>query len=232
MVDLVTPRVLPAFKGRLSYHIFDAARAHTEALKGPYADSAIKAGASKPYANVLLTEGQFEQIVEFLETTFLPFSTSQGEKDKHHIPQDEADAILAQIKAGKKKPYQTPFSTPSDATLLLMPEAVASMKTLGRRGKDIIEDAIVNKADELAIPDPDFKKFPARVPIQQSNHELYSGCWVVGSIEFYAFQAAGNTAIMANLIDETIVFSGDDSSFSGGASLAGKDDDLFAAANS
>lgn len=232
MADLITPRVLPAFKGRYSFNELSAEKAHEDALAGPYAKTAKAQGASKPYANILVTETQWDLIVQFLEESFFPFSVAQKAGEKHHIDKDDADAMLAQIKAGKQKPYQIPVKMPSDATLELWPEAHRMIKTVGRLGVDIIEQAIVNGPDELKIPDPDRTKFPDRLAIHETTHSLYRGCWVVGAIEVYCYQSGGSPGLNFNLVDHTIVFARDDEPFGGGARLSEGEDDLFAAASS
>jgi hypothetical protein len=224
MADLVTPRVLPAIKGRLSFNTLDAEQAHKEALAGPYAKGAEAQGASKPYANVLLTETQFDMIVEFLTNSFFPFSVQQKKGEKHHLTQKEADVLLGEIVDGEKTPYNVPFSLPSEKTLALWPEAHRNVKLSGRYGVDLKAEAVVRKADELAVPDPDRTKFPDRLAINETTHTLYNGCWVLAQIEFYTYRIGANPGISANT--DIIIFASDDTEFGGGAAV--DDDALFA----
>lgn len=220
-------RIIPAIKGRLSFHEFDAEKAHAEALAGPFAKGAEAQGASKPYANVLITEPWYDQIVQFLEDKFFPYCNAQykiGSKERNAATPKETKMLLDQIRDGEKTPYNVPLSPPSEKTLALWPEAHRNLKCVGRLGKDLKPQAIVRDLGQLIDPDPD-KQPPFRVPLSETTIEMYNGCWVLVQVEFYLYRINANPGVSANI--STVVFASDDTPFSGGAEL--DDDALFAA---
>lgn len=237
MPDTTTPRTIEALKGRLSFFETDAAKAHEEALKGPYRDQALKDGASKPYFNLLLTEARFEQVFVHLRDVFFPFTVEQYKAEKvppgktptgkFSISPKEAQAILDQIEAGDKAPYNTPFSMPTEKTLELYPEAFRVMKMVGFPGQNIEQQAIIRSMADLSVEDPDRVKYPDRLPINQTNHKLYRGCWAMCQVEFFPYRIGPNPNVKAN--STVLIFADNAPQFGGGKPL--NDDALFAAAD-
>jgi hypothetical protein len=231
-------RVVKAFSGRLSYHEFSAAAAHADMLTSPYADGAKAQGASKPYANILLTETQYERIEKFLEDEFFPECNKIFKQDpaaKLAASKKETDSLLEQIQEGERSPYNTPFSLPNEKTLALWPEAHRSIKCVGRLGVDLIQKAIVHSEDDLAkVKDPvtgDLVPINNRIiakpqilDITETDKELYSGCWVSTQMEFWLYRVGKTPGLRADIT--TVIFAKDDTRFGGGVPI--DEDAIFA----
>jgi hypothetical protein len=228
MTDQNTPKEMKAIKGRLSFNKLTALEAYEEAITGPFAANVKTIGDAAPYATLLLTQTQYDRIMAKIVDEFLPFCAAQykiSDKEKNALSPADIKGLTAQLEAGTG-PYNTPFKQPSDKTLELMPDCVASIKLIGQKGKDFDVQAIVKKDDELAVPDPDRIIPPAVVlPIGETKHQLYNGCWVIAPLRFYSYKNGKNPGFSAG--GGSLVFSRDDAPFSGGGAI--DSDSIFAA---
>jgi hypothetical protein len=226
MTDLTTPRTIKAVKGRLSFHELNAGAAHAEALAGPYASVAQGAGVSKPYANILITQPQFDRITKFIEETFFPFCNSQfnkGRDEKYALEPKFTKALLEQVKDGDG-PYNTPFKLPTEKTLDLYPEAARSMKLMGYAGVDIAGMAAIKDGTELKIPDPDVMS-AVILPIEQTVHTFYNGCTVLAQVGLYTYLNGKNPGFSASTNE--LIFGSATPRFGGAADL--DQDEIFLA---
>ena len=220
MVDLNTPRQMKAIRGRLSFNKLTAAEAYEEAITGPFAANAKSVADVKPYANLLLTQTQYERVLAKITDEFFPMCAEQykiGDKEKYALSPADIKGLLQQIEDGSG-PYNTPFKLPSDRTLELMPDCVITMKLLGNAGGNFNVEAIVKDEKELAIPDPDRISFKNLIlPIEDTKHKLYRGCWVIAPFQLYTYRNGKNPGFSAGGSD--LVFSRNDTEFGGGVPI-------------
>lgn len=227
MVDQNTPKEMKAIKGRLSFNKLTALEAYAEASTGPFAANVKTVADAAPYATLLLTQVQYDRIMKKIVDEFFPFCAAQykiSDKEKNALSPADIKALTAQLETGSG-PYNTPFKQPSDKTLELMPDCVASIKLIGQKGGDFDVQAIVKSDDELAVPDPDRIIPPSVVlPITDTKHQLYNGCWVIAPLRFYSYKNGKNPGFSAG--GNNLVFSRNDTAFSGGGNL--DDESIFA----
>ena len=217
-----SPKVVTIY-GRLSFPTFTAKAAYERSLKGSYPAADIASAA--PDFNLLLEDAQLEKFVTHVTDVFLPYCVAQdiaGEK-KDRLTQKEADDLLKQLTAPFDGPYNTPLKPVNEKTALLAPEAVVSLKAIGNKGSDIELKGIVNEEGEFAVPDPDVLTFPVIRPIGQTVHQMYGGCYVVTTLNLYAYHNGKHPGFSAGA--GVAVFKADGDRFGGG--LAVDEDEIF-----
>jgi hypothetical protein len=229
MVDMDSVKRMTTLGGRLSFHQFTAEGAHAEALEGPYSKNVKGVDSVSPYANLLLTQGQYDRLLkranEFLDACEEQYKKN-GEKADQALKPDLVKLLRDELE-NMTGMLNTPFKKPSEKTLELMPDCAMVVKILGFKGKDIELEAKVEDESQLAVPDPDRIKYPVVLELDKTNREFYNGCWVVAKkLKFYRYMNGKNPGFSLGF--EAIVLTDDDAPFSGGAPV--DDDDVFAEA--
>lgn len=228
MVDINTARQLETLGGRLSFHNLTAAAAFEEASTSPFPTKDV--ASTSPYANLLLTQAQYEKVMKKILDEFFPMCLEQyriSDKEKHALSQAQIDQLTRELETLDGL-LNTPFKKPSEKTLELMPDCAASIKLIGSKGVDFKVDAIVKDEAGLKVPDPDRIKYPVIVPIEQSVHQLYNGCWVIAKgLTFYRYFNGGPKKPGFSAGCGSLVFSRDDTPFAGGPAV--DDDAVFMA---
>ena len=209
--------------GRLSFPKFTAQEAYDSSLKGKYPDKSV--GEAKPNFQLVLDQSQLDKLVTFLQDEFLPFIGARikaGEK-KNVFAKADLDDILAGLASStwESKLYQLPIKDINEKTAEMAPEGVASISIKGRAGGRIEQKAIVQDEAEVVNPDYVYTN-PVILPINDTVHEMYAGCNVKVTVNFYAYTGA-KPGISAGA--STVVFHRDNSPFSGG--LAVDEDAMF-----
>ena len=205
--------------GRLSFPNFDYAQAVARNAKSQY----VKADPADvtPDFNLLLEQPQLDKLVKHVLDEFLPYCVEQSKKgDKRDaLTQAEADKIAKIIKAGDwdSQPPYIPIKPVNDKTAELAPEALVSVKVNGNKGTDILQQAIVQDESELAVPDPDRVDYPAIMPIGQTVHSLYGGCYAAATLNLYAYISGKLPGFSAAA--SVCVFKADGDRFGGGVSV-------------
>jgi hypothetical protein len=205
--------------GRLSFPNFDYAQAVARNAKSQY----VKADPADvtPDFNLLLEQPQLDKLVKHVLDEFLPYCVEQSKKgDKRDaLTQAEADKIAKLIKAGDwdSQPPYIPIKPVNDKTAELAPEALVSVKVNGNKGTDILQQAIVQDESELAVPDPDRVDYPAIMPIGQTVHSLYGGCYAAATLNLYAYISGKLPGFSAAA--SVCVFKADGDRFGGGVSV-------------
>jgi len=202
--------------GRLSFPIFEYDKAVIANQKSPYPEQDVK--NVTPEFNLLVNETQKQKLADHILDIYLPFAVALRKADptgKKGFDQREADKIAAFIKAEDwaDAPPHTPFKAVPKKTQALDPGAVAMIKIKGMRGRDIIQEAIVRKEEDLRVPGTQLT-FPALVPINESKFELYPGCEALATLNLYAYVASKVPGISASA--STVVFRADADQFGGG----------------
>lgn len=211
--------------GRLSFPTFDYQQAVAKNAKSQYA-KADPADVT-PDFNLLLERPQLDKLKTHILDVFLPYCVEQhtkGEK-KDALEQKQADRIAKIIEAEDwdSQPPYIPIKPVGDKTLELAPEALASVKIVGNKGTDIIQQAIVQDESELAVPDPDRVDYPVIMPVGQTVHTLYGGCYAAATLNLYAYisgKAPGMSAAAG-----VCVFKADGDRFGGGVTV--DEDEMF-----
>lgn len=205
--------------GRLSFPTFDYTQAVAKNAKSQY----VKADPADvtPDFNLLLEQPQLDKLKKHVLDEFLPYCVEQSKKgDKRDaLTQAEADKIRKIIEAEDwdSQPPYIPIKPVSDKTKDLAPEAMASVKVLGNKGTDIMQQAIVQDESELAVPDPDRVDYPAIMPIGQTVHSLYGGCYAAATLNLYAYISGKLPGFSAAA--SVCVFKADGDRFGGGVSV-------------
>lgn len=211
--------------GRLSFPTFDYQQAVAKNAKSQYA-KADPADVT-PDFNLLVERPQLDKLRNHILNEFLPYCVEQSTKGEKRdaLDQKQADRIKAIIESedwDAQPPYIC-IKPVSEKTQELAPEALASVKVLGNKGTDIIQQAIVQDESELAVPDPDRVDYPAILPIGQTVHSLYGGCYAAATLNLYAFvsgKAPGMSAAAS-----VCVFKADGDRFGGGVTV--DEDEMF-----
>ena len=211
--------------GRLSFPTFDYTQAVAKNAKSQYA-KADPADVT-PDFNLLLERAQLDKLRNHILNEFLPYCVEQSTKGEKRDALDakQADRIKAIVESEdweNQPPYICIKPVPAK-TMELAPEALASVKVLGNKGTDIVQQAIVQDESELAVPDPDRVDYPAILPISQTVHTLYGGCYAAATLNLYAFvsgKAPGMSAAAS-----VCVFKADGDRFGGGVSV--DEDEMF-----
>jgi len=205
--------------GRLSFPTFDYQQAVAKNAKSQY----VKADPADvtPDFNLLLEQPQLDKLVKHVLDEFLPYCVEQSKKgDKRDaLTQAEADKIAKLIKSADwdSQPPYIPIKSVSDKTAELAPEALVSVKVNGNKGTDILQQAIVQDESELAVPDPDRVDYPAIMPIGQTVHSLYGGCYAAATLNLYAYISGKLPGFSAAA--SVCVFKADGDRFGGGVSV-------------
>jgi hypothetical protein len=205
--------------GRLSFPNFDYAQAVARNAKSQY----VKADPADvtPDFNLLLEQPQLDKLVKHVLDEFLPYCVEQSKKgDKRDaLTQAEADKIAKIIKASDwdSQPPYIPIKPVNDKTAELAPEALVSVKVNGNKGTDILQQAIVQDESELAVPDPDRVDYPAIMPIGQTVHSLYGGCYAAATLNLYAYISGKLPGFSAAA--SVCVFKADGDRFGGGVAI-------------
>lgn len=211
--------------GRLSFPTFDYQQAVAKNAKSQYA-KADPADVT-PDFNLLLERAQLDKLKTHILDEFLPYCVEQEKKgDKRDaLTQAQADKIAKIIEDedwDNQPPYICIKPVP-EKTMDLAPEALASVKVLGNKGTDIVQQAIVQDESELAVPDPDRVSYPAILPIGQTVHTLYGGCYAAATLNLYAYISGKQPGFSAAA--SVCVFKADGDRFGGGVAV--DEDEMF-----
>lgn len=211
--------------GRLSFPTFDYQRALAKDAKSSF-PKADKADVT-PDFNLLVEPPQLEKLKQHVLNEFLPYCVEQFNKgDKRDaLDQKQVDKLVKLIESEdwEAQPPYIPIKPVPEKTAELAPEAVASVKVLGNKGADIIQQAIVQDESELAVPDPDRVDYPAILPIGQTVHTLYGGCYAAATLNLYAFVSGKLPGFSASA--SVCVFKADGDRFGGGVAV--DEDEMF-----
>lgn len=211
--------------GRLSFPTFDYQQAVAKNAKSQYA-KADKADVT-PDFNLLLEQAQLDKLKKHLLEEFLPYCVEQSVKGEKRdaLDQKQVDKMIKIIEADdwENQPPYICIKAVSDKTRELAPEALASVKVLGNKGTDIVQQAIVQDESELAVPDPDRVDYPAIMPIGQTVHSLYGGCYAAATLNLYAYVSGKQPGFSAAA--SVCVFKADGDRFGGGVSV--DEDEMF-----
>lgn len=206
-------------RGRLSFPNFDYAQAVARNKKSqfPKADEADVT----PDFNLLLERPMLDKFLTFVKDEFLPYCVEQekqGQK-RNALTQAQVDKILKILDAEDwdSQPPYIPIKPVNEKTADLAPEALVSLKVVGNRGTDIVQQAIVQDESELAVPDPDRVDYPAILPIGQTVHSLYGGCNAAATLNLYSFISGKLPGFSASA--SVCVFHSDNDRFGGGVAV-------------
>lgn len=215
-------------KGRLSFPKFTMTEALAFNRTSKYAKPDERV---RPHFFMLLDDVQQDKLVSYIRDQFLPWAAEQG---KLPDPEKKSGLSAGQVKKLTKildeKDWEVDavlglINPVAEQTAELAPETVASVKVNGLAGQDLVQKAVVRSEDELANPVDDLI-IPERgmiLPVKDTVHELYPGCYVAAQLNLWAFVSAGNPGITAST--GTVVFVGDGERFGGGAGL--DEDEVF-----
>lgn len=210
--------------GRLSFPQWTAKEAYDQSQKGNYPAADIASAA--PNFQLLVEQAQFDKFMDHVENVFFPYCIEQSDKGekKDVLDKSEVKKLLDGLKGDlADQTFNTPVKPIHEKTAPLAPEAVAAVKVIGSKGVDIELKAIVNNEDELAVPDPDRITWPAIVPIGQSIHSMYPGCYVAVTLNLYAYHNGKHPGFSAGA--STAVFKADGERFGGGTTV--DEDEIF-----
>ena len=205
--------------GRLSFPTFDYQQAVAKNAKSQFAKS--DPADVTPDFNLLLEQAQLDKLKSHLLNEFLPYCVEQEKKgDKRDaLTKAQADKLVKLIESedwDAQPPYMA-IKSVSDKTKELAPEALVSVKVIGNKGTDIIQQAIVADESELAVPDPDRVDYPAILPIGQTVHTLYGGCYAAATLNLFAFISGKLPGFSAAA--SVCVFKADGDRFGGGVAV-------------
>lgn len=210
--------------GRLSFPTFDYQQAVAKNAKSQFAKDAADV---TPDFNLLVEQAQLDKLKAHVLNEFLPYCLEQhnkGEKrDALDAKQVEKLVKLIESEDWETQPPYIPIKPVPEKTLELAPEALASIKVAGNKGTDIIQQAIVQDESELAVPDPDRVSYPAILPIGQTVHSLYGGCYAAATLNLYAFVSGKLPGFSAAA--GVCVFKADGDRFGGGVAI--DEDEMF-----
>lgn len=205
--------------GRLSFPTFDYQQAVVKNARSQYAKA--DTADVTPDFNLLVEQAQLDKLKKHLLEEFLPYCVEQSVKGEKRdaLDQKQVDKIAKIIEADdwENQPPYICIKAVSEKTLELAPEALASVKILGNKGTDIIQQAIVQDESELAVPDPDRVDYPAIMPIGQTVHSLYGGCYAAATLNLYAYVSGKQPGFSAAA--SVCVFKADGDRFGGGVSV-------------
>jgi Protein of unknown function (DUF2815) len=211
--------------GRLSFPTFD----YQMAVKKNATSQFAKADPADvtPDFNLLLERAQLDKLKTHILDEFLPYCVEQEKKNEKRdaLTQAQADKLrkLIESEDWDSQPPYMPIKPVSDKTAELAPEALASVKILGNKGTDIQQQAIVQDESELAVPDPDRVDYPAILPIAQTVHSLYGGCYAAATLNLYAYISGKLPGFSAAA--SVCVFKADGDRFGGGVAI--DEDEMF-----
>ena len=218
------PKQLTTY-GRLSFPTFTTKEAFELSKKGKY--PVTDEAEATPSFNLVLTQTQHDAVLKHFLDHFLPYcvqQNSKGEK-KDSLEQAEVTMLTEGLQGDLgKQVCNTPLRAVHPKTLELVPDAVSTLRVLGSsKGVNIDQRAIVQSAQELAVPDPDQLIFPVVKPIGQTIHQLYPGCYAAATLNLYSYHNGKLPGFSASA--STIVFRMDADRF--GGSVAVDEDAIF-----
>lgn len=208
--------------GRLSFPNFTMAQALARNSTSQYKVTDDKV---KPDFNLLLEQAQFDKFVTHANDVFLPWTIQReadGEK-KNALTAAEVKKIQKVFKDLTDQPPYIPLKPVNEKTAASAPEAVASLKVVGNVGSDMELRAIVEDETQLVVPDPDRVDWPAVYPIGNTVHQMYPGCYVVCTLNLYAFKSGNLPGFSASA--SVPIFKADGERFGGGMSV--DEDEIF-----
>jgi len=211
--------------GRLSFPTFDYQQAVSKNAKSDYPKADL--ADVTPDFNLLVEQAQLDKLKSHVLNEFLPYCEEQSKKgDKRDaLTKAEADKIRKVIEAEDwdSQPPYIPIKPVNPKTAELAPEALASIKIVGNKGTDIVQQAIVQDESELSVPDPDRVDYPAIMPIGQTVHTLYGGCYAAATLNLYAYISGKLPGFSAAA--SVCVFKADGDRFGGGVAV--DNDEIF-----
>lgn len=210
------------YTGRLSFPTLTHKQAVELMKRGSYPNTPDE--QVSPSFQLLLNQVQFEKFVA-QATEFLGQEISVSANKQKVILSDKEKADMLACITGDltDQRYNSPLKPPSDKTLELAPDTVATLKVIGPKGGDIKVKAIVRSESEInPASDVIFTK-PVILDIEETTHELYPGCVAKCTINLYAYYNGKNPGFSAG--GSILVFSADDDRFGGGAAI--DEDEMF-----
>jgi hypothetical protein len=211
------------FTGRLSFPTLTAKAAYELSLKGSY--PAASADVASPSFQLLLSQTQFDKFLvqaqEFLAQC--EANEAAGSKKDALTTKEVADLVKDITGDLSDQRFNTPLKAPSDKTLELAPDTVATLKVIGPKGGDIKVKAIARTESEIAGTSSHIFTKPVILDIEETVHELYPGCVAKVTVNLYSYRNGKNPGFSAG--GSIVVFSADDDRFGGGAAI--NEDDMF-----
>lgn len=184
--------------GRLSYPKWTAEEAMEFSKRGKFPITDIS--KAQPSFQLLLTQAQYDRIKSHIETKFFQYVAAQhknGEK-KDAMKPDDLKKLVAELESDfTAQAFNSPFKPVDEKTAKIAPEAVIVLKVLGNKGEDIKQKAIVNKEEDLKIPDPDLLSYPVVRPIEDTVFSMYPGCEVAVTVDLYTYYNGGRPGFSA-----------------------------------
>lgn len=211
--------------GRLSFPTLTYAEALARNASSPYKKADESAVTCE--FGLLLEQPQYDKFVTHVRDVFLPYCVRQhvAKEKRNALDQTQVNRILKIFPdhLDEQPPYVS-LKPVNEKTLELMPDAMASLKVIGPRGGvNITQKAIVRDESELLVPDPDLLQFPTVLPIHQTVHQLYPGCYVATTLTLFAFLSGKTPGFSASA--GTLVFKNDADRFGGGLEV--DDEEIF-----
>jgi hypothetical protein len=204
--------------GRLSFPAWTAQEAYALSLRGSYPVADV--ASATPSFSLLLDDAQWQRLATHMKSVFLPYCAAQfkkGEK-KDALDSKEVQALIDGLNGDLgDQTFNTPVKAVHEKSAELAPETVASLKVMGKKGVDFTLMAIVNKEEELAVPDPDLLSYPVVKPLGMTVHKMYAGCYVAATLNFYAYHNGKHPGFSASA--STAVFRRDGDRFGGGVDV-------------
>ena len=228
MANTVSPAKKFTIRGRLSYPQWTHAQAVEANAKFSNYKKADPAEIA-PEMNVLIEHDELERFKAHLRDVFIPYAQQQeklGGKDA--LSAKAVKQILAKLDEDDFEGVpHLPIKVVGEKVKKTAPEAEASVKVVGNKGKDWIRKVAVFDEEYLAVPGSQ-PKFPAIVDEGDTTLEIYPGAFVAITLNLWAYSsssavygvsAGGNTVVM---LSDTLT-----ESFMGG-SVGVDEDDIFA----
>lgn len=216
-------------KGRISFPVFtyDQAVARDAKSKFPKKDK----NDIRPGFDLLLTQTMLEKLTTHLRDVFLPWCIEQeklGDKGKSKLTAAQAKKITKIIDEGDYEVDQVVglIRAVHETTAELAPEAVATLKVNGMKGRDLNLKAVVKSTDDLNPLDDrnDDIILPPRgeiMDLDRTKLEIYPGAYVAATINLFAFTGA-NVGITAST--GSVIFLDHRDRFGGGGETIDEDD--------
>lgn len=209
--------------GRLSFPAFTAQQAYDKSQNGKFKYKNVE--EAKPNFDILLDQVNLDKVKAAIEEqiAFAEERAKAGEQ-KNRLETSDADDMRAGLASNtwKSKLYQLPLKEIHEKTAPLAPEAVAALGVKGMAGTNLELRAIVQSEDEVTDPNYVFTK-PAILPIKDTVHDLYAGCNIKVTVNFYAYETSGTPGISCGA--SIVVFHRDNDRFGGGVAL--DEDEMF-----
>lgn len=224
MAPATNPKVV-TINGRLSYPTFDYQNAVARNVKSKFPKPANEVA---PDFNILVEQDQLDKLVTHLKDEFLPYCLEQSNKGekKDALDKKQIDKLMKLIDSGnwEDQPPYILIKAVGDKTQALAPECVANVKVAGNKGRNVELKAVVRGEDELAVNDGSIIQFPVILPLAQSVHDMYGGCYVAATINLSASDKGALPSVSGYA--GVCVFKADGDPFGGGVSL--DEDAIFA----